>query len=348
MSLYTQQIKLDFDDVLIRPKRSTIDSRSIPVLVSETLERVLHIQTNGIIAANMDGVGTLRVAAAMKRNGGMTAITKHHDSDELLEHFSCDDSSHSFYSMGMSDGELEKLKRFTSIVTPLNTPLKICIDVANGYMSKFGDFVATVKKYAPEAIVMAGNIVDIYGVQNLKFADIVKVGIGPGSGCLTRSQTGVGYPQLSAVYDINQVIHLEHSRPLICSDGGCVTPGDIAKAMVAGANTVMLGGMLAGTSEGGGDIIEVDGRRMIEFYGMSSATAQRKHGGVKSYRASEGRTTLIPYKGTIDDVMQNILGCLNSTCSYTNSHTIDALKFAEFERVNSVLNKSLAAYTTGI
>lgn len=303
----------------------------------------------------MDGVGTFEVAKTLKLYGVMTALHKHHSVFKLAEHFSSEDSSHSFYSMGTSDLDFEKLRQFSQILGAelSESPLKICIDVANGYMSSLPTFCSKVGSIFPDAIIMVGNVVDYTTAHKLEpYCDILKVGIGQGSNCLTRTQTGIGYPQFSAIYDICRDDRgtLKLPKMSICSDGGCVTPGDVSKAFAAGANMVMLGGMLAGTDQGGGDIIEVNGQKYVEFYGMSSATAQRKHnGGLKDYRSSEGRTTLIPYKGDMNEVIKNILGGIRSTCTYVGAECIDQLPvLSSFVRVNSVINKSMEKYTIGI
>lgn len=355
--IYAQAPRLDFNDVLIRPRESSLDSRSKVNLTSKTLKRLLGIDTNGIIAANMDGVGTIEVAKTLHAHGCMTALHKHYDIETLIEFFSTPESSHAFYSMGITKADVEKFYTFYAEYKTRNAdrefPLKVCIDVANGYMDKFAHFCETVRAFCPDVIIMAGNVVDVRGANKLTGVDIVKVGIGQGSNCLTRTQTGIGYPQFSAIYDIFNPAdydpHLDTDK-IICSDGGCVSPGDIAKAIGAGADTVMLGGMLAGTDQGGGDIIEISGQKFVEFYGMSSATAQKKHnGGLKEYRSSEGRTTLIPYKGDMDAVIQNILGGIRSTCTYVGAENIDELSSkARFIRVNSVLNKSMEKFTVGM
>ncbi len=156
----------------------------------------------------------------------------------------------------------------------------------------------------------------------LSGADIVKVGIGPGSVCTTRKKTGVGYPQLSAVMECADAAH--GLGGWIISDGGCTVPGDLAKAFGAGADFVMLGGMLAGHDECGGTMIEKDGKKFFEFYGMSSATAMNKHAGsVAEYRASEGKTVLVPYKGTVNATVLDTLGGIRSACTYGKSSSIN-------------------------
>lgn len=369
--IYEQTVKLDFNDVLIQPQLSELDSRSKACINSKRLKTLMHIDTSGIIAANMDGVGTIEVARELKKFGALTALHKHYDLEDLLEFFETEDSSHSFYSLGMSSPDFHKLKLFKSRLSrATDVPLKICIDVANGYMTKFSDYCADVRELFPDSIIMAGNVVDIAGVTNIigiddkeptvKFrnsVDIVKMGIGQGSNCLTRTQTGIGYPQLSCVLDtVHQFKSVGFNffkgktHTYICSDGGCVTPGDISKALVAGADTVMLGGMLAGSDEGGGDVIEVNGRKMVEFYGMSSSTAQKKHnGGLKEYRASEGRTTLVPYKGKISEIMSEINGCIRSTCTYVGALNIDELREkGTLIRVQSTHNRWMESRTVGM
>lgn len=344
LSIYDNHAKLDFSDVLIVPRVSTIKSRSEIILDSAKLENLLGIKTNGIVAANMDGVGTIEMASALKSHGCMTALHKFYDNDTLLDFFSTEMSSHAFYSMGMSDDELNKFKHFYKNHKSSSNPLKISIDVANGYMEKFSIYCYEVMEHAPDAIVMAGNVVDTHGLKNLSPADIVKVGIGQGSNCLTRTQTGIGYPQFSAVYDI---VHYARPSTIICSDGGCACPGDIVKAISAGANMVMLGGMLAGTDQGDGDVIEISGKKYVEFYGMSSITAQKKHnGGLRDYRSSEGRTTLVPYKGDVNNIISNILGGIRSACAYVGANSIDQLhEKATFIKVNSILNRSMDQFT---
>lgn len=351
-SIYEQHVKLDFNDVLIKPRINNIKSRAEVNLISKNVSRLLGVQATGVIAANMDGVGTIEVAKVLRQHNCLTALHKHYSLEQLIQFFQSEESSHAFYSMGVNPNDLEKFTKFAESYKTKAYPLKVCVDVANGYMNHVSDVVVAIKHLIPYSIVMAGNVVDFDGLSNLYPADIVKIGIGQGSNCLTRTQTGIGYPQFSAIYDISHCDGVaSEDSPMLCSDGGCVTPGDVAKAIAAGADMVMLGGMLAGTEQGGnGQIIEdVQGNKFVQFYGMSSATAQKKHnGGLQDYRASEGRTTIVPYKGDMNKVIMDILGGLRSTCAYVGADDIDMLSSrARFIRVNSVINKSMEKYTIG-
>ena len=237
----------------------------------------------------------------------------------------------------MSTGTSEKdLERLSNIINSYPEIHFICIDVANDYSEMFGDYVADVRDAWPDKTIIAGNVVTADMTQELilRGADIVKVGIGPGSVCTTRIQTGVGYPQLSAIIECADAAHGLGGH--IVADGGCTCPGDVAKAFGAGADFVMLGGMLAGHDEGGGQV--KDG--MVTFYGMSSDTAMNKHhGGVAEYRSSEGRTVNIKYKGPVRDTVLDILGGLRSSCTYVGAPTLKQLsKCTTFIRVSRQIN----------
>lgn len=330
-------IKLGFKDVMIRPKRSTLKSRS-----EVSLERdfkFLHnpITWEGIpiIAANMDTVGTFEMAKALADKKLITAIHKHYtinDWNVFLANAPDSITNYLSISTGISKHDSDKL----ATIMDQNPQLKfICIDVANGYSEHFANFVKKTRDVYPDKVIIAGNVVTGEMVEELLLsgADIVKVGIGPGSVCTTRIKTGVGYPQLSAIIECADAAHGLGGQ--IISDGGCATPGDVAKAFGAGADFVMLGGMLAGHDESGGDIIEKNGKPYRKFYGMSSSTAMEKHvGGVAEYRASEGKTVEIPYRGQVNTTLQDILGGLRSTCTYVGARRLKELtKRTTFIRV---------------
>ncbi|XP_069044840.1 GMP reductase 2 [Lepisosteus oculatus] len=334
-------IKLDFKDVLLRPKRSTLKSRSEVDLMRSFIFRNSGRTYTGIpiIAANMDTVGTFEMARAMQRFSLFTAVHKHYSVDEWKDFAKSfpECVEHVAVSCGTGQGDFERLSAVLAAVPQLQY---ICVDVANGYSEHFVHFVRDVRQKFPQHTIMAGNVVTGEMVEELILAgaDIIKVGIGPGSVCTTRKKTGVGYPQLSAVIECADAAHGLGGH--IISDGGCTCPGDVSKAFGAGADFVMLGGMLAGHTESGGDIIEKDGKKFKLFYGMSSDTAMKRHaGGVAEYRASEGKTVEVPYKGDVDNTLRDVLGGVRSTCTYVGAAKLKELsRRTTFIRVTQQLN----------
>ena len=357
------EVKLDFSDVLIRPKRSTLGSRKEVDLFRNYRFRNSEAEYGGvpIMASNMDGVGTFEVADALLKQGLFTCLVKTYSASDLLEYFSNGSKrrEHVAMSIGIAEQDLEKLDRVMGAC-----PIKyLCIDVANGYSERFATIVEQIRNKYEELIIIAGNVVTGEMTEELILsgADIVKVGIGPGSVCTTRIKTGVGYPQLSAIMECADAAHGLGGH--IIADGGCSSSGDVAKAFGAGADFVMLGGMLAGHDEGGGDIItkfyetneieyevrdhltnrkhKTEEKKFVQFYGMSSDTANTKHfGGLKNYRSSEGRTVKIPYKGSVRNTVQDILGGIRSACTYAGARMLkDLSKCTTFVRVNNQYNK---------
>ncbi|KAH9515641.1 GMP reductase 2 [Bulinus truncatus] len=342
-------IKLDFKDVLVRPKRSTLKSRADVDLTRSFVFRNSKKTYSGIpvIAANMDTVGTFEMAKQMAKYLMFTTIHKHYSIEEWKDFAdkNADILGNVAASSGIGEGDLAKLSAILEAVPAITY---ICIDVANGYSEHFVQFVRDVRKKYPKHTIMAGNVVTGEMVEELLLsgADIIKVGIGPGSVCTTRKKTGVGYPQLSAVIECADAAHGLDGH--IISDGGCTCPGDVSKAFGAGADFVMLGGMLAGHTESGGEIIEKDGKKYKLFYGMSSATAMKRHaGGVADYRASEGKTVTIPYRGDVEVTIQDILGGVRSTCTYVGASKLKELsRRTTFIRVTQQLNEVFNPITT--
>lgn len=335
-----EDIKLDFKDVLIRPKRSTLASRKEVNLTRYYTFKHSGFEWGGvpIMAANMDGVGTPEMAAELRKHRMFTCLVKSLPIEDYANLVQND--GHRFFavSSGTSDRDWSNLRQILNSYTEIKF---ICLDVANGYSEHFGDYVEQVRQHYPSHTIIAGNVVTADMTQELilRGADIVKVGIGPGSVCTTRIQTGVGYPQLSAIIECADAAHGLGGH--IIADGGCVCPGDVAKAFGAGADFVMLGGMLAGHDEGGGEVISEDGKNpRVMFYGMSSDTAMDKHhGGVASYRSSEGRTVVIPYRGLVENTVLDLLGGLRSACTYVGAPTLKQLsKCTTFIRVNRQIN----------
>jgi GMP reductase len=335
--------KLDFRDVLLRPKRSTLGSRANVDLVREHRFRHAPLRRPSvpIVASNMDTVGTFEMATALARHRMHCALHKHHRIDDLVAFFSeANRESHqyAFYSLGILDSDLAK---FDAVRKRTGGAIEwVCIDVANGYTEAFVDFVKRFRDRNRDVVMMAGNVVtaDMTEALILAGVDIVKVGIGPGSVCTTRRMTGVGYPQLSAIIECADAAHGLGGH--ICGDGGCTVPGDVAKAFGGGADLVMLGGMLAAHDESGGEIVERDGRRYRAFYGMSSAEAMEKYaGGVARYRASEGKSVLLEARGPVDATVQEVLGGLRSACTYVGARKLkDLSRCTTFVRVTQQVN----------
>lgn len=319
--------QLDFKDVLIQPQRSDLKSRSQVFLEKHItfLNSKLYWEGIPICAANMDTTGTFDVYNVLAKNNMLTAMNKFYSVDDFTE--KKDKLHHEMFmvSVGISDAEFQKL---VLIMNNINCNW-ICIDVANGYMNSLLTFCQKVRKQFPNKIIMAGNVCTGERVQELLLyggVDIVKVGIGPGSACTTRVKTGVGVPQLSAILECADAAH--RIKGHIMADGGITCPGDMAKAFGAGADFVMMGGVFAGHDENPGEVIEgEDGKKYKEFYGMSSEHAMKKHyGEMKKYRSSEGRKLKIPYKGTLQDTVNDYLGGIRSTCTYVGIDNIRDLE----------------------
>ena len=359
------EVKLDFSDVLIKPKRSTLGSRKeVDLFRSYTFRNYDNPDPEAdyhgvpIMASNMDGVGTFEMARTLSKQGVFTCLVKTYTADELIQFFTDNPigCEHTAMSIGIADKDLEKLHAVKK--EGYKHPLKyLCIDVANGYSERFATIVEEIRQTYADLVIIAGNVVTGEMTEELILsgANIVKVGIGPGSVCTTRIKTGVGYPQLSAIMECADAAHGLGGH--IIADGGCSSPGDVAKAFGAGADFVMLGGMLAGHDEGGGEVItrsyitnesgpdtaigHTIQKSFVQFYGMSSDTANIKHfGGLKDYRSSEGRTVQIPYKGQVSNTVQDILGGIRSSCTYAGARKLkDLSKCTTFVRVNNQYNK---------
>lgn len=343
--------KLDFNDVLIRPKRSTLVSRKNAVLDRNfKFKYSKHIWKGiPIVASNMDHTGTIEMSEVMEEYGMLTAICKFIDfpageiDNNRMKTIGLDDDLE-FHMQGYDleehpedPDEKIAVPNPDKIGTPYaKSPTWICVDVANGYTERFFSYIEQVRKKHSNSIIVAGNVCTPEATEQLVLAgaDVVKIGIGPGSVCTTRKMTGVGYPQLSCIIECADAAHGLGGH--VMSDGGCIVPGDIAKAFGAGADFVMLGGMLAGHKECQG---EVKDGSMI-FYGMSSEEAQLKYYEEKTYRASEGKLVHVPYRGLVEGTIEEILGGLRSACTYAGAQTLKSLpKCTTFVKVNRQLNE---------
>ncbi len=335
-----EELKLDYSDVLFRPKRSTLSSRKDVNLNRTYKFKYSNNEWSGIpiMAANMDGVGELGVAQKLSEYNMITCLTKQHDIKKIK---SFKKIKSIYPNIALSMGiKKEDFNNVNELLKEFSFFKFICIDVANGYSERFSKFIKQVRDKYPTKTIIAGNVVTADMTQELILsgADIVKVGIGPGSVCTTRIQTGVGYPQLSAVMECADAAHGLGAH--IIADGGCTCPGDVAKGFGGGADFVMLGGMLAGHDEGKGKIVKSNGSKFIEFYGSSSDTANNKHyGGLANYRSSEGRTVRVKYRGKIENTISNILGGIRSSCTYVGAPSLKQLsKCTTFVRVSNQFN----------
>lgn len=340
-------IKLDFKDVLLRPKRSTLRSRSQVELV-----RTIKFRNSGqtftgvpIMAANMDTTGTFEMAVEFAKHQAIVAIHKYYSAQAWKEFSEREPQCVPFVavSSGTSDNDFTNM---SAILAAVPTLTMICIDVANGYSEHFVEYVRKVRAAFPKHTIIAGNVVTMEMVEELILsgADVIKVGIGPGSVCTTRKKTGIGYPQVSCVIECSDAAHGLGGH--IISDGGCTCPGDVAKAFGAGADFVMLGGLFAGHDQSGGElIVKENGEKVKLFYGMSSTTAMEKHaGGVANYRASEGKTVEVPYRGDVNATLLDILGGIRSTCTYVGAAKLKELpKRTTFIRVTQQWNQMYGA-----
>jgi len=328
------EVKLTFDDVMIKPKRSTLTSRN-----DVSLEREFRFKYSGsiwkgvpIIAANMDTIGTLEMAEQLSKHKILTALHKFYSDSDLSDH----NFENSIVTIG--EGKIPKFLEEKHFYDKFNFLL---VDVANGYRECFLEFIKTLRLKFPNKIIIAGNVAtrEMTEALILAGADIVKIGIGPGAVCTTRKVTGVGYPQLSAISECADAAHGLNGH--VIADGGCKSPGDVAKAFGAGADFVMLGGMLAAHDECAGEIIEENNEKYKVFYGMSSRSAQEKYyDKVADYRASEGKRVKLKCKGPVQMTIREILGGLRSSHSYIGATTIKNFpKCCTFVRCTQTTNE---------
>ena len=341
--------KLNFEDVLLQPKRSTLSSRKDVDMTRNFTFRNSGKQMNflPVFASNMDGVGTFSMAKVLQEYKMMTVITKTTSIDEWRKAVGngvrLQSVSVCTGTNVMWDKEAQDWKTMQDVLKSFPDVKMITIDVANAYHQNMVDFIKKVRDKYPTKIIVAGNVVTPEMTEELIIngADVVKIGIGPGSVCTTRTMTGVGVPQFSAILDCADAANGVDGH--IMADGGCVYPGDIAKAFGGGAHMVMIGGMLAGHDESEQPV--VDGK--IEFYGMSSDRAREKHGKRKDgYRGNEGRLISLPYRGPVQNTVEDILGGVRSACTYIGARRLkDMPKCASFVTTNNVINRVYERYT---
>ena len=351
------EVKLDYSDVLIRPKRSTLESRKDVIL--ERTFKFLHSTKSWtgipIMAANMATTGTFSMAKELSKHKIITTLHKYYSVDQLEKELPVLNQPHYVaYTMGIRDSDFEKLDLILDKGLDKYFDF-VCLDVPNGYLERFSRCVKKVRSLLPDHILIAGNVVTNEMTEELLLqgADIIKIGIGPGATCLTRRKTGVGYPQLSAVIESADAAHgISNNKGygLIIADGGIVFPADIGKAYCAGADFTMMGSMFAGYDQSEGEIIEENGKKFMLHFGSSSNTALKTfYGKVDEHRTSEGRTVKVPLKGDIKILLNDIFGSLRSTGTYIGARRLKEFpKRATFILVKTQLNNSLDSFDTRI
>ena len=341
-----QDIKLDYKDVLFKPKRSKLESRR-----DVDLTRTFKFHNSGnewtgvpIMSSNMDGVGTFAMAKVLQEHKMITVMRKHYSVEDWTKNAKGVKMKYLSVCTGTGviwDPDAKDFATMKAVLAMYPDIKFITVDVANAYHENYADFIARLRDQYPDKTIIAGNVISAEMTEELiiKGADIVKCGIGPGSVCTTRLMTGVGVPQLSGIIECADAANGIGGH--IIADGGCVYPGDVSKAFGAGAHFTMLGGMLAGHDESEGEV--VNGK--IQFYGMSSDAAMATHGTRKDgYRGAEGKVVELPHKGPVEKTVIEILGGLRSTCTYIGAKRIkDMPKCTTFVRctqqVNQVFNQ---------
>ena len=338
-----EEIKLNFEDVLMEPKRSTLSSRR-----DVEMTRKFTFRNSGkvidfcpIFASNMDGVGTFEMAKVLQNHKMMTVITKSTTLDEWKEAVG---NGVRLQSVSVCTGtnkiwdpEAQDYASMKAVLEAFPDVKMITIDVANAYHENFVDFIKMVRDDYPDKVIVAGNVVTPEMVEELIIngADVVKIGIGPGSVCTTRTMTGIGVPQFSAIVECADAANGVDGH--IMADGGCTQPGDIAKALAGGAHKL----------DNGTYVPHFEEQKFVEFYGMSSDRAREKHGRRKDgYRGNEGRHIIMPYRGEVNETVENILGGVRSSATYIGARRLkDMPKCATFVRTNNVINRIYEQFT---
>ena len=355
---FEEGVKLDFQDVLIKPKRSTLRSRKDVSLEREF--KFLHSKKTWkgipIVASNMDASGTFEIAKVLAKYKMLTCLNKFYSIEELRDFFkNFNKPNYVSYTTGIKNKDFSKLEEILSIGLGKKFNF-VCLDVANGYLEVFVDKLKELRKICPKHTIIAGSVAtdDMTKELILMGADIVKIGIGSGSACTTRTMTGVGYPQLSAIMECKDSAHgttfrKERTYGLIMSDGGARSPGCVAKAFCAGADFLMSGYLFSGYDQSGGELVEreINGemKKFKQYYGMASEEAMKKHGKIEDYRTSEGRNLEIPYKGDVNNFIKDLLGGLRSTATLIGARSLKEFpKRCTFLRVNHQLNDFLESY----
>lgn len=321
-----------FDDVLVEPRYSEVLPSDVDVTGRVTQCIKIHVP---LISSPMDTVTEHQMAIAMEENGGLGIIHRNMSIDEQVQEFqACGTKHHIGVAVGVGDSHKDRVIKLAEAGAFL-----FSVDSAHGHSKGVGDMVKFIKAHG--FVCIAGNVATTQGAQYLTDcgADAIKVGIGPGSICTTRIVSGVGVPQITAIMNAYQAT-APAGIPII-ADGGLRNSGDIVKALVAGASAVMIGSMFAGTDEAPGEIIEFTGKKYKSYRGMGSLAAMKKgsadrYGGNNSNKMTpEGVEGLVPYKGSIKDQIEKLVGGIKSGMGYCGAKNIvDLHRYGVFTKVS--------------
>lgn len=338
-------VKFDFDDLLIRPQRSTLESRSQVDITRffNFYHSPKYWTGTPIMCANMTSIASIKMAKALVDHNMIACLHKYHKIEDLISLFKENEKylENIWVTIGPSNQDLVVLKQLQKEKIYPN----IVIDSANGHIEKFVQFCKIVRSQNQDAIIMAGNVCVPECVSELIIhggVDIVKIQIGPSQVCKTRMITGVGYGTISCIDECSTIAHGLKSKDrclgLVCSDGGIKNPGDVCKAFVAGADFIMIGSLLSGTDECTDEWIEKDNKKYMKYTGMSTHYIQSELGlEQKKYRASEGKVILVENKGSVSNVLREILGGIRSCCTLIGATSIkDMNKCGQFIKVNKI------------
>ena len=329
---------LTFDDVTLIPQYSS-------VLPTETitnckLSKNLNLQIP-LLSSAMDTVTESKMAIAISKSGGIGVIHRNLSIEKQAVEVQKVKRSNCLVgaAIGVSSRDLERAEELSRIKTDL-----IVIDTAHGHTKKVLTMIKKIKKKLKNSILCAGNIATGKAAKFLadNGVDIVKVGIGPGSICTTRLVAGIGVPQLSAVIDVKKALKKYNTK--IISDGGIKFSGDLAKAIAAGADAIMIGSLFSATMESPGKIIRYKGKLYKNFRGMGSVGAmnagsadryyQKKNKNIKKY-VPEGVEGMVKFKGSVKEIIYNLVGGLKSSMGYMGAKTIkDLQKKGQFLKIS--------------
>ncbi len=334
MSEKIAMLGLTYDDVLLLPDASEVVPSEVDTATKLSRNISLSIP---LVSSAMDTVTESAMAIAMAKVGGIGIIHRNLPIDEQVTHVKLvKNIGLAGAAVGVGDDGFARAQALIEVGVDV-----VVVDTAHGHHRAVLEAIARIKKYSPTTEIIGGNVATRAGAQALinAGADAVKVGVGPGSICTTRIVAGVGVPQITAIMEASKAC-IKAGIPLI-ADGGLQYSGDIVKALVAGADSVMLGSLLAGCDESPGELVTIEGRQYKAYRGMGSLGAMQSRGEQKSYSKDrymqddvlsedklvpEGIEGKVAYRGSVAHVVHQLVGGLRSGMGYAGAADIDYLR----------------------